>query len=214
MTKHITSTPKLWWLWVWMVVWFDLPYAVGGGRKHQEKNENQQDARDSWDWGESANQTAVTTSSLTSQDTCMTSSSKGVVYSLWYSHTITRKNSKKIKERCLKLKTATKRSKRSMTSSSLGIKPLQSVTHLQPASLHWSIHNIVEERVILLTCGQNDQLGVLGRKRKKEKQLFMCKRFYVYRLLWGLIWVLDLGGAGSDGPRRASFQTVARLNAC
>lgn len=27
----------------------DLPHAVGGGCEHQEEDENQQDARDSWD---------------------------------------------------------------------------------------------------------------------------------------------------------------------
>lgn len=27
----------------------ELPYAVGGGHEHQEEDENQHDARDSWD---------------------------------------------------------------------------------------------------------------------------------------------------------------------
>lgn len=35
-----------------IVEWFDTPYAVGGGREHKEEDENQQDARDSRDWGE------------------------------------------------------------------------------------------------------------------------------------------------------------------
>ncbi len=42
-----------------MVVWFNVPYAVRGGREHQEEDENQQDACDSWDWRASTNQRAA-----------------------------------------------------------------------------------------------------------------------------------------------------------
>lgn len=80
MTQH-----KVWWLWLWMLLWLDLPYAVGGGCEHQEEDENQQDACDSWDWRQSSNQRR---DKLTSRDI----PSRWNVYCTLYCHLVKFRN--------------------------------------------------------------------------------------------------------------------------